>query len=440
MRRRDAVDGPALRSAAVTATTGKSHRLGWMLAATLVVGVAAGAAQRDAQGRWVGVLDEHPAIEYAVRPPTDVVARLNARLAAGEATLTFEPGSGYLGTLLQALDVPPASQMLVVSRTGVQRAFTSPGNPRALFYNESVAVGYIRHAPFLEVIAHDPVQGAVFYTLDQRPTATPALSRQTGCLSCHVATATNEVPGFMTRSLTALADGTPSLRFGSQFAIDHRTPFDQRWGGWLVTGAPATWRHRGNAVVDPGDTVRPVVPGGPLGVRVIGDAVDLGTYPVVTSDAVALAVFDHQAHALNLLTRLGWEFRVASHEGRRALEAPAVAALLRETVDYLTFADEVPLPAPFTGESAFASWFSVRGRRDARGRTLHTLDLKARLFRYPLSYTVESPAFQALPDEARGALREAIATALSTRPRASAPTRHSAADRRAALEILRATP
>ena len=29
-----------------------------------------------------------------------------------------------------------------------------PGNPRALYYNEQVAVGYIRHAPFLELIAH----------------------------------------------------------------------------------------------------------------------------------------------------------------------------------------------------------------------------------------------------------------------------------------------
>lgn len=403
--------------------------------ALLAVTLAAG--QRDAQGRWVGVLDEHPAIEYGIRPTTDAIDALNARLAAGQATLIFEPGSGYLVSVLRELGVPAASQMLVLSRTGVQRAFTSPGNPRALYFNESVAVGYIRHAPFLEFIAHDPVQGAVFYTLDQRATDRPALSRQAGCLTCHVATSTLEVPGFMTRSLTALADGTPTLRLGSQTAVDHRTPFDQRWGGWFVTGRTATLRHRGNTVLAPGDVVRPVASGGAFNVTSLEGVVGLDTYPAATSDVVALAVFDHQAHALNLLTRLGWESRVAAHEGRRALDAPAVTALVDDAVRYLTFADEAPLPAPLAGPSPFADWLATRGPKDARGRTLHALDLRTRLFRYPLSFTIESAAFAALPDDVRGALRAGIERALSA-PVGSPRTRHSAADRRVALEILRA--
>lgn len=384
------------------------------------------------------MLDEHPAIEYGVRPTTDAIDALNGRLASGATTLVFEPGSGYLGSVLRELGVPAASQMLVLSRTGVQRAFTSPGNPRALYFNESVAVGYIRHAPFLEFIVQDPAQGAVFYTLDQRATERPALSRQSGCITCHVATSTLEVPGFMTRSLTALADGTPSLRFGSERAIDHRTPFDQRWGGWFVTGPTGGLRHRGNTVIDPGDVVRPVAAGGPFNVTSLAGAVGLDTYPAVTSDVVALAVFDHQAHALNLLTRLGWESRVAAHEGRRALESPVVTALLADAVAYLTFADEAPLPAPLDGTSRFAAWFSVRGATDAQGRTLHALDLRTRLFRYPLSYTVESPVFAALPDDVRGALRDGLAAALSRPAGASTASRHPAAERRAALEILRA--
>lgn len=403
-----------------------------LLAATLTAG------QRDSQGRWVGVLDEHPAIEYAVRPTSTPIDALNARLASGEARLTFESGSGYLASVLRELGVPAASQMLVLSRTGVQRAFTSPGNPRALYFDESVAVGYIRHAPFLEFIAHDPAQGAVFYTLDQRATDRPVLSRQSGCLTCHVATSTLEVPGFMTRSLTALADGTPSLRFGSETAIDHRTPFAQRWGGWFVTGSTGALRHRGNTVLDPGDVVRAVAPGGAFDVPSLAGVVGLDTYPAATSDVVALAVFDHQAHALNLLTRLGWEWRVAAHEGRRALDLPAVTALLNDAVAYLTFADEAPLPAALTGPSPFADSFATRGPKDGQGRTLHALDLRTRLFRYPLSYTIEGPAFAGLPDEVRGALLAGLMRALSAPAAGASGTRHSAADRRAALEILRA--
>jgi hypothetical protein len=421
----------------VRARIAAGTRTGWAAIGIAALAVTLAAGQRDAQGRWMGVLDEHPAIEYGVRPTSTAIDALNARLAAGQATLTFEPGSGYLASVLRELGVPAASQMLVLSRTGVQRNFTSPGNPRALYFNESVAVGYIRHAPFLEFIAHDPAQGAVFYTLDQRATDRPALSRQAGCLTCHVATSTLEVPGFMTRSLTALADGTPSLRFGSETAIDHRTPFEQRWGGWFVTGRTTTLRHRGNTVLAPGDVVRPVASGGAFNVMSLEGVVGLDTYPAATSDVVALAVFDHQAHALNLLTRLGWESRVAAHEGRRALDAPAVTALVDEAVRYLTFADEAPLPAPLAGPSAFGDWLAARGPKNARGRTLHALDLRTRLFRYPLSFTIESAAFAALPGDVRAALRTGIERVLSG-PGDRSRTRHSAADRRAALEILRA--
>lgn len=403
------------------------------------VGVVVAGVQRDARGVWMGVLDEHPAIEYAVRPTSDAVDALNARLAAGTATLTFDPATGYLRSLLDALDVPAASQMLVLSRTGVQRAFTSPGNPRALYYNETAAVGYIRHAPFLEVIAHDPRQGAVFYTIDQRPAARPALSRQTGCLSCHVATATLDIPGFMTRSLTARADGTPSLRFGSQVAVDHRTPFALRWGGWFVTGSHGRSTHMGNTVVDAADERRSLVTAGPLNVRGLDGAADLQGYPGAGSDVVALAVFDHQTRALNLLTRLGWESRAAAHEGRVALETPAVAELVRETVEYLLFADEAAMPGGLSGRSGFAAWFSARGAKDRAGRTLHALDLTTRLMRYPCSYAIESPAFDALPDDVRGAVWQGLARVLSGAEAGPKFNHLSRADRRAIVEILRDT-
>ncbi len=396
-------------------------------------------AQRDSKGAWMGVLDEHPAIAWATTPTSDPVDALNRKLEAGDVTLSFEPGSGYLRSVLAALDIPVASQMLVLSRTGVQRMVTSPANPRALFYNEQVSVGFIRRSPFLELVAHDPDQGVVFYTLDQRPAERPAFSRQRGCISCHVAAATLEIPGFMTRSLAAGPDGTLKLRLGSQEIIDHRTLFDRRWGGWFVTGNHGRSSHLGNTVVEAGDLRRSLVPAGALNAASLDGAVDLAGYPAETSDVVALAVFDHQTRALNLLTRLGWEARVAAHEGRVPLETPVVTSTLADLVDYLLFVGEAPMPGGLRGSSGFAGWFSARGPKDAAGRTLHALDLTTRLMRYPLSYTIDSAAFDALPDDISAAAYQHLARVLVTGDRAAKYAHLSAEDRRAVVEILRAT-
>ena len=129
------------------------------------------------QETWLGVLDEHPAIQYANRPTSDRVARLNQALAHGGRSLQRDDRTGYLRPVLEALGVPIDSQLLVFSKTGVQRAYTSPHNPRALYFDPSVAVAYVPGAPLLEVAAHDPQQGVVFYTLDQTA-ASPLFVRQ----------------------------------------------------------------------------------------------------------------------------------------------------------------------------------------------------------------------------------------------------------------------
>ena len=113
-------------------------------------------------------LTVHPAIAYPTRPPHDAVAALIGRLADGSAHLSFDPDTGYLRSMLAALDLRVESQMLVMSKTGVQGLHTGPLNPRAMYFNDAVTVGYIRGAPLLEIAAQDPEQGVAFYTLDQR--------------------------------------------------------------------------------------------------------------------------------------------------------------------------------------------------------------------------------------------------------------------------------
>src|SRR5690349_21276764 len=73
---------------------------------------------------FVGVLDEHPVIQYDARPVRDRIAHLNESIARGDKTLAFQPGGGYLRSVLDALGVPVDSQLLVVSKTGIQGALT----------------------------------------------------------------------------------------------------------------------------------------------------------------------------------------------------------------------------------------------------------------------------------------------------------------------------
>jgi hypothetical protein len=121
----------------------------------------------------------------------------------------------------------------------VQRAFTSPRNPRAIYFDQSVAVGYVPGAPLIEIAAHDPQQGVVFYTLDQAASA-PVLTRQRSCLTCHVSATTLEVPGMIARSNTIDEDGNIVPQTGSQ-NVNHQTLIRIAGAGWFVTSE--AWRR-----------------------------------------------------------------------------------------------------------------------------------------------------------------------------------------------------
>src|SRR6516162_4049728 len=111
---------------------------------------------------------DDPAIEYSSRPTTDAVAILNREIKGGRVRLRFDSKQGYLPSVLEALHVPIESQMAVFSKTSVQRERINPNSPRTLFFNDSLAIGWVRGG-FIEVAAQDPRQGVIFYTLAQIP-------------------------------------------------------------------------------------------------------------------------------------------------------------------------------------------------------------------------------------------------------------------------------
>ncbi len=357
---------------------------------------------------------EHPAIRYEDTPVTDAVARLNP------AQLKFEGPSGYLRSVLDALHVPIESQIAVFSKTSLQSPLIEPTNPRTIFFNDSVAVGWMKGG-FIELAALDPRQGVQFYTLDQHRTALPRFQKGNDCLRCHVGEATLGVAGYLVRSTYTAPDGSPQLIYGGDI-VDHRTPIEDLWGGWFVTGAPAGLRHLGNAVIGP--------QGDPEKMESIPAKIDTSVYLSPYSDVAALMVFDHQMHMANLITQIGWDTRA----GVGKLEDEA-----REFVDYLLFVEEAPLPAKLGGSSGFAVKFAQNGPRDSKGRSLRDLDLETRLLRYPCSYMIYSDAFDALPAAAKDAIYKRMWQVLSGTDKHKKYARLSAADRRAVIEILRET-
>jgi len=146
----------------------------------------------------------------------------------------------------------------------------------------------------------------------------------------------------------------------------------------------------------------------------------------------------------NLLIRIGWDGRIAQHDGLLATQGAQLNTEIDELVAYMLFGDEAPLRQPVAGVSAFSKTFPQRGPRDKQGRSLRDFDLQTRLFRYPLSYMIYSAAFDGMPGFVRDRVYQRLYDILSGRDASTSMgglslKNLSAADRRAILEIVRET-
>jgi len=361
----------------------------------LSVFFAAAAIRGQHAGTFKGSLDD-VAIAYSTTAPDNVVSVLNTQLQEGRLQFTFDERAGFLPAALDALHLPLDSQLLVFSRGSLQGRRIGEQNPRAIFFNDRVALGWVRGGDVIEVATLDPRAGIVFYTLEQRQPAAapPQFKRRFECLGCHVTGDTLGVPGLLMFSTTRAEPG----RFdGVPRHIDHSDPLEQRFGGWFVTGKPGTARHMGNKVTAmDGRASRDL--------DSVAGLFPADGYRTLSSDIAAHLVLTHQAGMTNLLTRAAFEARVAETAlriGATAEQTDAVNAVMngiaREVVDHMLFVDEAPLPAGIRSGSGFAERFSASGPRDRKGRSLYELDLTRHLMKYRCSYLIYSPAFDALP-------------------------------------------
>ena len=398
----------------------------------------AGITARQREPYRENLPSNHPAIAYETGAFDDPVARLARTVARGDAALDYDERFGYLPSLLERLGVAIDSQMLVFSKTSFQASLISPRTPRAIYFSDAVAVAAVRGG-VIELAAFDPRRGAVFYTLDNTRSDRPRFARPDRCLQCHQQAATLGVPGPYVGSVSTSASGRPDFRLGT-VVTDHRTPFDERWGGWYVTGTHGTQRHRGNTLARDPTTPAGLVDPAHRNLTSLTRFIDPDAFLAPASDIVALMTFEHQTRMINLFTRIGWEARLADHDGALdQAEARARQAGVEEIVRYMLFADEAPITDRIAGVSSFTDTFAARGPRDSRGRSLRDFDLRARLFRFPLSYVIYSDLFDRLPNSIRSPVYARLFDVLSAERDTGEFSRLSSADRLAILEIVRET-
>lgn len=392
--------------------------------------------------------DEGTATKSILQATADPVAQLQKRIDRGEVKLAYTEAHGYLESLLKALKVPVSSQVLVFSRTSLQTKLISPKTPRAIYFNDDVYVGWPPETEALEVSTVDPATGGVYYMLPQRESGPHRLVRVgQQCLECHNSAMTGGIPGHIMRSVHVLPDGQPDLAAGSYLTTD-QSPFDERWGGWYVTGAPGSLRHMG--------TSEPSVAGSGTSrgeaASDLSKLFDTAPYLSPHSDIVALMVLAHQTHVHNLLARANIESRAALSEEQAVyrelhvsqnshLQATLkrIEACAEPLVRAMLFVGEARLPSPVQGDTTFSTDFVSRGPRDHHGHSLRDFDLKTRLFRYPCSYLIYSSAFDALPGPARDYVYRRIWRVTSGKETGRDFVHLSPADRKNILAILSET-
>lgn len=400
----------------------------------LVISGLAGAGGTLAQSAFQEI--DEPPHNYSSRTPEDRFTRLKDDFESGRIVLARGDEKAFLVSLLKTLEIPVSSQMLVFSTTSLQLSLISPSNPRALYFNEDVYVGYIPGGR-IEIVSLDPELGGVFYIFDIPREGRPIRIERSGrCMNCHASEDTAHVPGLVLKSVVP-GPGGGSLAAHRSGQTGHGIPFDQRFGGWYVTGGQAITNHWGNLVgkLD-GDALTriPMLP---------GDRFSFAKYPAGGSDLLPQLLLEHQAGFVNRVVEASYRARTALHAGKGKLTDGQVAELdeqARIITRYLLFADEVLLPSGgVAGDKAYRADFLRTRLTGPGGESLKDFDLRTRLFKYRCSYMIYSPVFAGLPPAMKQRVYQRLGVALRLENPDADYAYLPASEKKVIREILRST-
>ena len=345
---------------------------------------------------------------YRTRIPADRFTRMKADLESGKIPLDRSSERAFITSLLDALDVPVSSQMLVFSTTSLQLRLISPSNPRALFFNDEFYIGYIPGGR-VEVLSLDPELGAIFSIFDiPRGDAPLRIERSEKCMNCHGSGDSAYVPGLVVKSVVPGQSGGSLTAFRIE-QTGHQIPFEQRFGGWHLTGTSGVTSELANVIgrFSNGALIKQRIEP--------GTRFDFARYPVATSDVLPQLLLEHQAGFVNRVVEASYRARTDLHASGGNL-TPAQAQELdgqaRLVTRYLLFADEAPLPA---GGIAVDDAFRKAFQTARRGDSLRELDLHTRLLKRRCSYMIYSPVFQGLPTPMKQRIYRRIGEALDAK-------------------------
>jgi hypothetical protein len=395
----------------------------------LATGQQAGAQTSAAAPGDLRYDSDYPFMGYSKAATDNPIARLQARLDRGEIRLAARGPRGYLDALLAALNIDASSQALVFSKSSLQVESISAATPRALYFNDDTYIGWVQNGS-IEIATLDGALGPVFYTLRNDAGGSNQFQRETQrCLSCHdtFSLAGGGVPRFLFQSAFARSNDEVVTDVVAAETTD-KTPLEDRWGGWYVTGRQGALTHLGNIFKDP--SRQPVnlqkIARGNL--TTLSGLFDTAPYLTDKSDIVALLVFEHQVYVHDLISRANYKTRwLMSRPGREGADSQAswdqlsqqtqtaFKPMLEQLVQAMLFIGAAPLPDGIASTSGFDVQFQARGPVDSKGRSLRTLALKSRLFRYPLSFLVYSVGFDHLPPGAKDYVYDRFAAILSGR-------------------------
>ena len=397
---------------------------------------------------------EYPFVGYSQTASDNAIARLQRRLDRGEIHLAVKGPRGYLDSLLSALDIDPSSQVLVFSKSSLQIEHISAATPRAIYFNDDTYIGWVQGG-LIEVATVDARFGPVFYTLANQGGSPAAFQREMQrCLLCHdtFGLAGGGVPRFLFQSAYTRKNDDVFTDVVANETTD-KTALEARWGGWYVSGQQGDLVHLGNILRDPAGQpakLDKVARGNLVG---LSKLLDTTPYPTDKSDIVALLVMEHQVYIHDLISRANYKTRWLMVRSNAAGGAGSVAAwdellpqtqkmiqpMLEQLVQAMLFVGAAPVPGGISSTSGFAAWFQSRAPADHAGRSLRALDLRGRLFRYPLSFLVYSIGFDSLPPGAKDYVYKRFAEILTSRDQSEAYRQISAGSRQEMLEILSET-
>ena len=368
----------------------------------------------------------------------------------GKVNLGDMPGKQRVHRVLDELEVPVESQVLVFTKTSLQRRVVNPQNPRAIYFNEDAYVGWIPGGR-LEIASVDPKVGPVFFferPLDQHDG--PLFTKPDSCIGCHAGSAANFMPGLLGRSVFPNEQGRNIKSITSADQAGHEVPFKDRWGGWYVTGNHGGLRHMGNALAKRENDKVSIDRDRFANIDKLDAFFDVGTQLTTSSDVLALMILDHQIGMHDRLIEAHYRVRHALHEDTLVDsddtlltdEANRVVANEADRIlRYLLFKDEQALSGDrrVNGHGKFEATFLSNKRTDNDGRSLKDLQLVDHMFQYRCSYMIYSKSFQGLPVILKGRIYRDLAENLLSDTTSELYLHLEADERRAIFAILKAT-